>query len=85
MLPLLVADLTWSIGGTGDFNADDDILWRNNSGTGDNRVWLMDGTNQAEHVATTPVADLNWSISGTGDLTLMTRLTFSGATVPQCQ
>jgi len=42
-----------------------DILWRN-SGTGDNRVWLMDGTNPAEHVAT-PVADLNWSISGTGD------------------
>jgi len=34
MLPLPGSRLTWSIGGTGDFNADDktDILWRNSAG-----------------------------------------------------
>jgi len=44
-VPPPVADLNWSISGTGDC-ADDktDILWRN-SATGVNRVWMMDGTN----------------------------------------
>jgi len=46
-----VADLNWSISGTGDFNADDktDILWRN-SVTGVNALWLMDGTNLTQYV-----------------------------------
>jgi Tol biopolymer transport system component len=51
-----------------DFNGDGktDILWRN-SATGQNVVWLMDGTNLTTGVALTPVADAFWNISGTGD------------------
>jgi Tol biopolymer transport system component len=51
-----------------DFNGDGkaDILWRNQA-TGQNIVWLMDGTNLTTGVALTPVADANWDISGTGD------------------
>ena len=51
-----------------DFNSDGkaDILWRNGA-TGQNIVWLMDGTNLTTGVALTPVADVNWDISGTGD------------------
>jgi hypothetical protein len=58
----------WSIGGTGDFNSDgkEDILWRN-SATGDNMMWLMDGTNMAQVRNLTPVADAFWDISSTGD------------------
>ena len=39
-----VADQTWKIVGTGDFNSDGkpDILWRNTA-TGQNSVWYMDG------------------------------------------
>jgi hypothetical protein len=38
-----VADQSWTIVGTGDFNADGkiDILWRNTS-TGTNAIWYMD-------------------------------------------
>jgi len=34
------------MGGTGDYNADNqtDILWRNGA-SGENAVWLMNGTN----------------------------------------
>ncbi len=51
-----------------DFNSDgqSDILWRN-SATGENAVWLMNGTNLTGGVLTTPVTDPNWDISGTGD------------------
>lgn len=50
-----------------DFNADGkaDILWRNYA-TGDNAVWLMDGTalSSSAYLAQTP--DLNWE-SGLND------------------
>ncbi len=63
-----IADLNWDIGGTGDFDSDGqiDILWRNDA-TGENAVWLMNGTNLNQGVFITPVADLNWDIGGTGD------------------
>jgi FG-GAP-like repeat len=57
---------TWSVVGTGDFNADgkSDILWRDSSG--DVAVWLMNGA-----TVVTPGALGNvpttWSIAQTGD------------------
>jgi hypothetical protein len=51
-----------------DFNSDGqaDILWRNDA-TGENAVWLMNGTNLTQGVFITSVADPNWDIGGTGD------------------
>ncbi|MCA1994845.1 MAG: hypothetical protein LDL41_22770 [Coleofasciculus sp. S288] len=51
------------MGGTGDFNGDEqtDILWRNEA-TGQNAVWLMNGTDIAQGVFLTPVDDLNWQM-----------------------
>jgi hypothetical protein len=53
------------VGGVGDFNADGkaDILWRNQA-SGDNLVWLMNGTTIAAGVVLTPIADTNWRIVG---------------------
>ena len=63
-----VADINWSISGTGDFDRDgqSDVLWRNYI-TGDNVIWLMNGTNIKQGLFTTRVSDTNWSIGGTGD------------------
>ena len=51
-----------------DFNGDGktDILWRNKS-TGQNVVWLMNGTALSSYVWIDTVADTNWEIVGTGD------------------
>ena len=51
-----------------DFNADgkSDLVWRNYA-TGENAIWLMNGTTLSQGALTTPVADRNWSIAGTGD------------------
>ena len=51
-----------------DFNNDgkSDLVWRNYA-TGENAIWLMNGTTLSQGVFTTPVADRNWSIAGTGD------------------
>jgi hypothetical protein len=51
-----------------DFNQDSqmDILWRNYA-TGQNGVWLMNGTTQVGWNPVSPVADANWRIEGTGD------------------
>ena len=53
---------------TGDFNTDDqpDILLRNQA-TGENTIWLMDGTNISQVVNITSVSDPDWYIVGTGD------------------
>jgi hypothetical protein len=40
-----------------------DILWRNTQ-TGENAVWLMNGTNFASSVYLTSVPDLNWQMVG---------------------
>ena len=64
-----VADLNWTIVGTGDFDSDGktDILWRNTS-TGENSLWYMDGaTIVGEGYLYPTVADLNLTIVGTGD------------------
>jgi hypothetical protein len=62
-----VADLTWQIVGTGDFNKDThvDILWRNIS-SGMNVVWYMNGTTWTGSAVLLGVSDLNWQIVGTG-------------------
>ncbi len=64
-----VSDPNWQINGTGDFNHDGqtDILWRRYDGTGENVVWLMNGTTFSTAVALQTVGDPNWRISGTGD------------------
>jgi hypothetical protein len=51
-----------------DFNSDGktDLVWRNYA-TGENAVWLMNGTNLTSGVLLNPVSDLNWRIEGTGD------------------
>jgi len=64
-----ITDLNWKIAGTGDTNGDGkaDIIWRN-SATGQNAVWVMNGTAIAAgtgYIATVP--DLNWQIAATGD------------------
>ena len=65
---LPVADLSWQIAGTGDFDNDThvDILWRNIS-SGTNVVWLMNGTEWSASAELIPVADQSWQIVGTGD------------------
>jgi hypothetical protein len=51
-----------------DFNHDTnpDILWRNTV-TGDNVIWLMNGTNWTTSVWLGSVTDVTWSIVGTAD------------------
>src|SRR5207245_494427 len=65
-----VADLNWTIAGTGDFDGDGraDVLWRNIA-TGENYIYFMDGTTikPTEGFIRT-VADQNWQVAGIGDL-----------------
>ena len=60
--------LTQATSGGCDFNGDGktDILWRNKS-TGQNVVWLMNGTALSSYSWIDTVADTNWQIVGTGD------------------
>ena len=65
------ADLTFRtrLGGTkSDFSGDGkaDILWRNYA-TGQNSVWVMNGTSYTSEAALMTVSDTNWEIAGTGD------------------
>ncbi len=59
----------------GDFNSDgqSDLVWRNPV-TGQNSIWLMNGTTLALEVLTTPLAGSTWLLGGTGD--------FNGDTQP---
>jgi len=55
-----VAGLNWSMGATTTLTPTD-ILWRNGA-SGENAVWLMNGTNSAQYAAINQVTDLNWQI-----------------------
>ncbi|MGV0024358.1 FG-GAP repeat domain-containing protein [Phormidesmis priestleyi] len=64
LLPPVAPNLNWKIIGTRDLNNDgqSDIVWRNTA-TGDNTVWLMNGTSIANTVAL-PKADPRWQLIG---------------------
>src|SRR5262249_2451539 len=63
-----VADQSWQVAGTGDFDGDGkaDILWRN-SATGENYIYFMDGRTIANEGFIRTVADQNWQVAGVGD------------------
>jgi hypothetical protein len=59
-----VLDSNWQVVGVRDFNGDGkaDILWRNMS-TGENVIWLMDGTSMLAGSAPIPtVSDPSWKV-----------------------
>ncbi|MGF1567531.1 MAG: DUF4347 domain-containing protein [Nodosilinea sp.] len=64
----LLVDLSWFVGGVGDFDTDglqDDLLWRNVS-TGQTVVWFMDGLDPTGSVELLAV-DPSWRPSGVSD------------------
>ena len=65
---LSAPDLNWVIGGAGDFNGDgkQDIVWRNQA-TGQDLVWLMNGTTYVSTLSLTTVPDTNWRIESVND------------------
>lgn len=58
----------WQIAATGDFNRDGqwDLVWRNPS-TGQNAIWLMNGTTLLSASSIPSACCADWSIIGTGD------------------
>jgi hypothetical protein len=68
--PDRIADTSWKIAATGDFNRDGrrDIVWQHQT-TGKIAVWLMDGLTMTSGVYMTPseVTDTNWKIVGAAD------------------
>ena len=63
-----VANTQWRIVAAGDFNQDgqNDIVWRNIV-TGQNTLWLMNGTTVNVFRALPSTGNQNWSIAGAGD------------------
>lgn len=61
-----VANLSWSIAGTGDFDGDGttDMLWRDRD-TGRNVIWRSG--NAATELPVTRVNNFDWTIAGVGD------------------
>src|SRR3989449_106838 len=58
----------WQVQGIGDFDGDgrDDVLWRNLA-TGENYIWLMNGSTIASGGLLRTVADQAWQVKGIGD------------------
>ena len=65
--PPALADTSWRLSATGDFNADGkpDLVWRH-SGSGQVVVWYLDGPRLTGGSFTDPpaVSDLNWKVVG---------------------
>src|SRR5204862_290738 len=63
-----VADQNWQIAGTGDCDGDGkaDLVWRS-SATGENYLYLMNGTTVRAEGFLKQVADPNWKIAAVGD------------------
>jgi hypothetical protein len=60
----------WDIAGVGDFEGtgiQDDIVWRNYS-TGENVIWLMNGSTPMLGVPILSIPDVNWHIEGAVDM-----------------
>jgi len=68
--PPAIADISWRIAGTGDFNQDGkpDILWHHEV-SGQIKLWYMDGPVMTGETFTNPsvLADVNWKIVVVGD------------------
>jgi subtilisin-like proprotein convertase family protein len=62
--------LAYRLVGVADFSAPldgkPDLVWRNPS-TGDNLIWLMNGTTQLSSVTTQTLTDSRWELVATGD------------------
>lgn len=66
---LRIDDPNWQMVATGDFDGNgknNDYLWRN-KGSGENAIWLMDGSNIADAKFLPQVSDQAWEIKGVGD------------------
>ena len=65
-----VADQNWQVAGIGDFDGDGrgDILWRNFA-TGENYIYLMNGTSITAEGYLRTVADQNWTVVAVADFT----------------
>jgi chitodextrinase len=63
-----VADANWGVAGIGDFDGDGkhDILWRD-AASGENYLYLMNGTTIVSEGYLRTVADPNWRVAGVGD------------------
>src|SRR5438552_6963626 len=61
-------DPAWTVAGSGDFDGDghSDILWRNTL-TGENAIWLMNGSSVSSQSFIQAVPDRNWTTVKIGD------------------
>ncbi len=68
--PYAIRAAGWQLVNAGDFNADgqSDLIWRNYT-TGENAIWLMNGTSFSSSVLLGSVTDLTWQLVGAADMT----------------